>query len=585
MTLRPDSDTSAAPEPEPKLPDGEAFAGAAMDCDVVMKGGITSGVVYPYAIIELARRYRFRSIGGTSAGAIAAAFAAAAEYSRSVREDPAGFVRLQQRCEELPERLVHLFQPRPRFAPLMAHFLRSQRWGRSSIIWALPLVFPFGSLFGAALGALAMWSFDGATSGIVLGAFAGLLLFLVVRATRLVLVDFPRSGFGLCTGLSEPHGNGPAITDWMHEALQFIAFGQDPRRKPLTFGDLAGADPANPIVNLRMITTNLSMQRPHTLPRLGLEAGIDIEEWRELFPRDVIDHIVSTSEAAKHFDDLLSVPNPADLPVVVAARMSLSFPVLFTAIPLHVLDFATATLARATGAERVPQRTRILVADGGISSNFPIHLFDALLPERPTFALSLDRLPNGPLGEERVFIPDAAGQGVGLPINPIGGVADYAASVLASAKDWQDQLLSTMPGQRERIAHVLLSKDEGGLNLTMPPIRSRALMERGREVGRRFADGALDFDEHRWRRALVVYDQLEDAVIATGMTWSGGFGEWLRAYMDHPGSYEMPKGDRARIHERLQAFASLMPQFEPIVGGKRRKLPNPRGRLRIDPDY
>jgi Patatin-like phospholipase len=48
-------------------------------CDVVMKGGITSGVVYPKAISELARVYSFKNIGGASAGAIAAAAAAAAE--------------------------------------------------------------------------------------------------------------------------------------------------------------------------------------------------------------------------------------------------------------------------------------------------------------------------------------------------------------------------------------------------------------------------------------------------------------------------------------------------------------------------
>ena len=66
------------------------------ECDAIMKGGITSGIVYPYAILEIATRYRFRSLGGTSAGAIGAAFAAAAEYARSVRKDPGGFVRLQR---------------------------------------------------------------------------------------------------------------------------------------------------------------------------------------------------------------------------------------------------------------------------------------------------------------------------------------------------------------------------------------------------------------------------------------------------------------------------------------------------------
>jgi hypothetical protein len=32
-------------------------------CDLVMKGGVTSGVVYPPAIFELAQHYHFRSIG------------------------------------------------------------------------------------------------------------------------------------------------------------------------------------------------------------------------------------------------------------------------------------------------------------------------------------------------------------------------------------------------------------------------------------------------------------------------------------------------------------------------------------------
>jgi hypothetical protein len=36
--------------------------------DLVMKGGITSGVGYPKLIHQLSQRYRFRSIWGASAG-------------------------------------------------------------------------------------------------------------------------------------------------------------------------------------------------------------------------------------------------------------------------------------------------------------------------------------------------------------------------------------------------------------------------------------------------------------------------------------------------------------------------------------
>ena len=81
-------------------------------CDVVLKGGITSGVVYPHGLCELARTYRFSNVGGTSAGAIAAAGAAAAEHGR----ERGGFEKLA----ELPEwiggddNLFRLFQPQPR---------------------------------------------------------------------------------------------------------------------------------------------------------------------------------------------------------------------------------------------------------------------------------------------------------------------------------------------------------------------------------------------------------------------------------------------------------------------------------------
>ena len=34
----------------------DMFASPADECDIVMKGGVTSGIVYPYAILELARR-------------------------------------------------------------------------------------------------------------------------------------------------------------------------------------------------------------------------------------------------------------------------------------------------------------------------------------------------------------------------------------------------------------------------------------------------------------------------------------------------------------------------------------------------
>ncbi len=86
------------------------------NCDIIMKGGITSGVVYPHAVLELSRKHRFRNIGGTSAGAIAAALTAAAEYNRA----HGGFEELEAATGRIGRSLFGLFQPAAPFSGLFA---------------------------------------------------------------------------------------------------------------------------------------------------------------------------------------------------------------------------------------------------------------------------------------------------------------------------------------------------------------------------------------------------------------------------------------------------------------------------------
>src|SRR5689334_25419608 len=86
-------------------------------CDIVMKGGITSGVVYPLAAVELSKDFRFVNIGGTSAGAIAAAAVAAAEVGRATGRGP-GFERLAALPAQLQTELSGLFQPQRATRPV-----------------------------------------------------------------------------------------------------------------------------------------------------------------------------------------------------------------------------------------------------------------------------------------------------------------------------------------------------------------------------------------------------------------------------------------------------------------------------------
>lgn len=101
-------------------------------CDMVMDGGVTSGVIYPKAVVQLSKQFRLKNIGGTSVGALAAAVAAAAEVGRI--RDPAGnpaYQRLEKLREQLQgpwfsrpgvTRLFDLFQPQPAMRPLFNIF-------------------------------------------------------------------------------------------------------------------------------------------------------------------------------------------------------------------------------------------------------------------------------------------------------------------------------------------------------------------------------------------------------------------------------------------------------------------------------
>ena len=64
----------------------------------------------------------------------------------------------------------------------------------------------------------------------------------------------------------------------------------------------------------------------------------------------------------------------------------------------------------------------VWLSDGGLTSNFPIHFFDALLPERPTFGVSLQStLAEKAPDSERVILPENNNQGWTPPYVDIQG--------------------------------------------------------------------------------------------------------------------------------------------------------------------
>ncbi|MDQ3281281.1 MAG: patatin-like phospholipase family protein [Acidobacteriota bacterium] len=540
------------------------------NCDVVMKGGITSGVVYPLAINELAQEFRFRNVGGTSAGAIAAAVTAAAEYSRVTGSGP-GFKRL----EELPKflagsthgekNLLNLFpptKPTRQLFLLATSFLGDAALGEklSSAIAALfaitplltiasflpPLLLPFALRHHFAAFDALTWIALLVIEFVLL--FAGLVVTVGGNVYRALNTTLPKNRFGFSTGRAPNDRNLPGVSEWLHEEIQAIA-GRTKKEAPLTFGDLwlAGTPVTNRkeqlercekdvslrSINLQMITTALTFGRPYRLPFEERRFAFRASELREYFSDDVVDHLVKHARpderiAALNDSDLHALPEPWDLPVIVAARMSLSFPILFSLVPLYAADFSLHVNEHEA---KQLQLERCWFIDGGLSSNFPINLFDSMFPRWPTFGITLDGFHSqhkqDPLHERNnVHMIDKASGGLAgrwlrFGDTGIGAFGRYVGAMLDTIRNWRDNTQITAPGFRDRIVHVKLSNEEGGLNLDMDREKVEKLSERGMWAGRLLRErfgvaGAtaapLNWNSHRWTRLRTSMELLQNAL-------------------------------------------------------------------------
>jgi hypothetical protein len=543
-------------------------AGAAshpQECDVIMKGGITSGVVYPLTICKLATRYRLRNIGGTSAGAIAAVVAAAAEYRRAHDPDrpAAGFQSLAVLPLDVSTRLASLFQP-PRetegaFRVLLAAvggnglratmlaLVRHKRvwfWGGLGLVLALTF---FAQLLAAGVPE------DG---GEWLRVAVGLLLVLVlalavglaaavagflVGALRLL----PQHDFGLTDGATySTDSRTPALTEWLADAVDGVA--GLPAGRCLTLGDLWGADglaawaayldghgrtPVGEVrgqraIDLQCMTTDLTLRRPFRLPFSQQVFLFDEAEMRHLFPERVVTALKGGTPASRHRHPTTGAPlfyfpgpgrsadgeprpGPESLPLVVMARMSLSFPGLLSAVPLYAVDHS--------GGQGV---VRHLFSDGGISSNFPMHFFDALLPTRPTFGINLAP-PHPQHPDDLTWLPSAAEGGVEPRVVPFSTVPGFAQALRDTVQNWSDNTQVTQRGYAERVVEIRLRAGEGGLNLRMPEDVILALVARGAEAGDRLVE-EFEWDPHRVIRYRTATTRLVDALAQLDTAWTHG---------------------------------------------------------------
>lgn len=581
-----------------------AFAHPDKVCDIVMKGGITSGVVYPLALVTLAKQYRFANIGGTSAGAMAAAAAAAAEYGRF--SETGGFARLAEVPNEIGPNLRRLFQPTRALRPLFDIFIAILEADSASrkiagVIgaavagyWCAALV---GALPGIAIAAFKLWSGCAPLASLLIGVLfilGGVAVALIGRIFHALTVELPANDYGLCPGLAQPGGKGEGFTDWLARTIEETAGRKG--GEPLTFGDLEKPAAGRHEIRLLMMTTSLMEMRPYTLP-LDSESGsrggetygfaFELGEWRKLFPAPIINYLTRVCRPLEATQgeqgEFFRFPARDRLPVLVAARMSLSFPGLISAVPLWRRDF----LYREEGDRQ--RLRRCLFSDGGLSSNFPIHFFDRLLPNHPTFAISLDvydekRSSGGP--DNRVWLHKKAREGINRPVMAFEGLVGFLLRLVDSAKDWQDNLQSALPGYRERIVHIGLEEEEGGLNIAMDEPAIRRLSDLGRQAGERLKE--FDLDAHRWRRFLVAMARMEQTLDEVASAYEGvkgaeSFRDFLARYPALAAEYRQTREDIAEMLKRGAQLAQLGKDWREDPKVRDGKIPRPEANLRITP--
>ena len=560
----------------------EQFVGEKRFCDVVMKGGVTSGIVYPLAMTELATQYRFKNIGGASAGAIAAGIAAAAEYAR----DTGGFLRMATIPDEMSQRLFSLFQPQPQLGPLF-HMLLALLGKRpllvkaGSLAWAIVRGYPVAIVLGAAP-AMALLA---ATPGplywqtwvaVVALLLLGVAVALVLRLRRALFVDLPAHGYGICTGTRQRGYKTPALTEWLADKLDEIAG----RTQPLTFGDLMGDGEAGPRINLEIMTTNLTAGRPHRIPFDTNIFMFKEAEWRAIFPPRIFDFILKRSGAVDGHPGYRWLPRTPDLPVVVAIRMSLSFPGLITAVPLYACDYSLLD----EEARAVPRRSWF--SDGGICSNFPIHFFDSIWPAWPTFGITLELFqPHHHQG--RVFLPVEARQGILKNVSSVESLPAFVGAIIDTMQNWHDNLQGTLPGYRDRIVHVRLDENEGGLNLDMPARLIHKISDYGRTAGNQLRE-VFDWDAHRWTRYVISMARLEKTLEDMRRTYhtAAPLDQDLAHALDswqEPTRYKQTRAWRETARERTDSLMREAEAWGEPPSLRNDDIPKPDVDLRITP--
>jgi predicted acylesterase/phospholipase RssA len=315
---------------------------------------------------------------------------------------------------------------------------------------------------------------------------------------------------------------------------------------------------------------------------------------------------------------LKPLPEPDHFPVVVGVRMSLSFPILLSAIPLYRFSTAQSTAAAArTRFQSVEQEAamrersdcmeRMYFTDGGICSNLPVHLFDSPLPKWPTFAINLrDDFSDKEPASARV-VP--AGRGLKYQHDqydiawksPTAATVSFGLAILSTMQNWRDALQRGAAGFRERVFTIRHTEQEGGLNLDMQIDPINRMAKSGTEVADRIREAFRpkvgqptskdDWLYHRWVRIRLLLPVLEE--------YFAKFDDATRNDPNQPtvfelladshqylgDSFDLNPASRAAADRWLRELDRALTEVRDAKADLATDSPRPGGTLRVTPTY
>jgi hypothetical protein len=160
-------------------------------------------------------------------------------------------------------------------------------------------------------------------------------------------------------------------------------------------------------------------------------------------------------------------------------------------------------------------------------------------------------------------------------------------------QNWRDRLQATAAGYRDRIVHIRLCPQEGGLNLNMTPEAIRDLSARGQTAGRLIIQH-FEFSSHMFARYRITMCALQKYLDDLRKSWEqplpqdAGGQQYIRGTKQAPHYEPRSRKLKSEMLEMLEKLVTLASEMRFELGNQsfcKDGAPRPEPILRNQPKF